>query len=101
MRVRFVYRRGVEDELRRDRKVEASLDRNAGRIATAARGFAPVRSGRYRSSIVVAHEPGESGGSIAIARATVPYAAYVEWGTNDTPTRHPLARGLAAVVGST
>jgi len=100
MRVRFVYRRAIEDELRRDPVVEKSLDTSAGRIANAAKGFAPVRTGRYVSSIVVGHELGEGGGQIAQARATAPYAAYVEWGTSrPTPDLHPLARGVAAVTG--
>lgn len=99
MRVRFDYRRAIEDELRRDPKVEDELDESASRIATAAKQFAPVRTGRYVSSIVVSHEADLAGGEISVVRATAPYAAYLEWGTNDTPTMHPLARGVASVVG--
>src|SRR5262245_25156587 len=98
MRVRFTYRRAVEDELRRDRTVERELDRSADKIATAAKGFAPIRTGRYRSSIAVAHEPGDGGGEISIVRAAVPYAAFVEFGTRYVEPKHPLALGVEVVT---
>lgn len=95
MRVRFTYRRGVEDEIRRSRGTLEELEDAADRIATAAKGFAPVRTGRLRTSIVVGTEDGN-----AVVRSTAPYAAYVEWGTSDTPAAHPLARGLEVATSS-
>jgi len=95
MRVRFVYRRGVEDEILRERGVADAVEDGADRIASAGKGYAPVRTGRYRSSISVHREEGKS-----IVTASVPYAAYVEWGTVDTPARHPLARAVETVSRS-
>jgi len=92
MRLRFIYRRGVEDELRKDSKVLGSLDTAGDRIVSAAKSFAPVRTGRLRTSIVAHRENGET-----IVRATAPYAAYVEFGTTDTPAAHPLAKAVATV----
>jgi phage gpG-like protein len=95
MRVRFVYRRGVEDEILRERGVADEVERGADRVATAAKGYAPVRTGRYRSSIAVHREEGKS-----VVAASVPYAGFVEWGTEDTPERHPLARAVETVSRS-
>jgi hypothetical protein len=95
MRVRFVYRPGVEDEIAKERRTLESLQSSADRIKSAAQGYAPVRTGRYRSSISSRIE-----GGIALAVASAPYARYIEWGTNDTPTMHPLARAAASVARS-
>jgi len=95
MRVRFVYRREIEDELVRERGVLEAVEDGADQIASAAKGYAPIRTGRYRSSIAVHREEGKS-----IVAASVPYAAFVEWGTNDTPERHPLARAVETVSRS-
>ena len=95
MRVRFVYRPGVEDEIAKERTTLDGLDDAAEKIADAARGFAPIRTGRYRSSITTRRDGLES-----IVVADAPYAKFVEWGTNDTPTMHPLARGAEAVTRS-
>lgn len=94
MRVRFVYRRGVEDEIAKEARTLDSLRDGADRISTEAKGFAPVRTGRYRSTITTRVE-----GSEAFAYATVPYAAYVEWGTSKgSPDQHPLARAVEVVT---
>ena len=95
MRVRFTYRAGVEDEIRRDRGTLEALDDAAIGVATAAKGYAPVRTGAYRSSISTRREEGKS-----IAYAAIGYAAFVEWGTNDTPDQHPLARAVETVSSS-
>ena len=95
MRVRFSYRRGVEDEIARERGTLEALDDAAERVATAAKGYAPVRTGAYRSSITTRREEGKS-----IAYASVGYAAYVEWGTTHTPDQHPLARAVETVSRS-
>jgi hypothetical protein len=92
--VRFVYRRAVEPELRSDRVVQDRVGDGAERIATAARSFAPVRTGRYRASITTRRE-----GEQVNAIAAVPYGAFLEWGTVDTPTFAPLRRGLETVEG--
>lgn len=94
MRVRFVYRRGVEDEIARERPTLESLEDTADRVVTAAKGFAPVRSGRYRSTITSRID-----GETAVAYAAVPYAVFVEWGTSKgSPDQHPLAKAVEAVT---
>ena len=95
MRLRFTYRRGVEDEILRERGLKETVDESAQKIADAAKNYAPVATGRYRTSIVVQRD-----GDLAVVRSTAPYSAYVEWGTNDTPAAHPLARGLETVERS-
>lgn len=90
--VRFAYRKSIEAELRRDRKVVDGLDAGAEKIARAARGLSPIRTGRYRSSITVARARGTGRGDISTVSASVPYAVFVEWGTRNMAADHPLAR---------
>lgn len=94
MRVRFVYRRGVEDEIAKERPTLEGLQDAADRVVEAAKGIAPVATGRYRSSITSRID-----GEAALAYAAVPYAAYVEWGTSrGSPDQHPLARAVETVT---
>ena len=97
MRVRFVYRRAVEPELRRERGVRERVTDAAEEVASAAKSYAPVRTGVYRDSIVTESELTDEG-YVARTRATAPYAAFIEFGTNDTQAYAPLQRGLDAVT---
>lgn len=71
-------------------EVAAAARVKAQRVAEEARAIAPVRTGGYRNSIHV-----EQDGPAASVVADVPYAAFVELGTEDTPIFAPLRRALA------
>lgn len=76
--------------------VTAVVRTDAEAIAEAARGLAPVRTGRYRGSITAALEPSSEGARGRVS-ASVPYAPFIEFGTTDTPAFAPIshaARGL-------
>lgn len=66
--------------------------KQAGLVATAARSFAPRRTGRLASSISPQRRPG--GGGRAVVSA--PYAGYVEYGTRHMRGRHYLKRAVEA-----
>lgn len=67
-------------------------------VESAAKGFAPVDTGRLRASIT--HDADETG---AVIGTNVEYAPYVELGTVYRPAKPFLTRGLltskAALVG--
>lgn len=92
---RFDYRPEVEGELRRQRGIGDALRSVADDAANAARMFAPVRTGAYRASIASSVERSGDGYE-ARAGASVPYALFIEYGTNDTPAFSPLRKGIAA-----
>jgi hypothetical protein len=85
----FRYFPSVEPQIRAMPGVVAVIEDDAQAIAEAARGLAPVRTGRYKASISAALERG-SEGAVGRVSATAPYAIYIEFGTNDTPTFRPI-----------
>lgn len=67
------------------------LDSTAETIADRARNLAPVDTGTYRNSIQ-ADSGMENGKSVGQVSSDVPYAAFIEFGTSDTPTFAVLRR---------
>lgn len=67
--------------------VTRALGFKAGAIAGSAKLAAPVRTGRYRGSIIAIDNR---------VWALAPYSKFVEFGTSDTPTFAPLRRGADA-----
>lgn len=76
--------------------VEAVIRKDAEAIKDGARSLAPVRTGAYRDSIAAAVEHSSTGPTGRIT-ASAPYAVFLEFGTNDTPTFAPITRAAAQV----
>lgn len=72
------------------RETVKQTQRTGERTASRARQIAPKRTGTLANSIDFVEK--EDGGEL---RVTVPYAAYVEFGTSDTPAQ-PFARPALA-----
>lgn len=86
-------------------EVQADLAGRMDRVVAAAQATAPVRTGRYRSSIHRVETP-DADGTVHVD-ADVPYAIYVEHGTRQTdrngrsihPPRFTLTNALDAAGG--
>jgi HK97 gp10 family phage protein len=68
-------------------------DKQAGIVASRARGFAPVRTGRLRRSIKARRGPGGVGGHVEVG---APYGYYVENGTRHMRGRFYMKRAVEA-----
>lgn len=65
--------------------VQIQVSHKADKIAERAKSIAPVRTGFYRDSIVAVEAEGGKPGEWVVV-ANDPKAAYLEYGTSDTPT---------------
>jgi HK97 gp10 family phage protein len=76
-------------------KVKADVERRSLRVEGAAKGLAPVDTGRLRSSIT--HEVEVQGAEVVGRIGTnVEYAIFQEFGTSRMPAHPYLRPGLAA-----
>lgn len=99
MTVTFVPNPDWEREVQRSEDLQHSVTTAAEEVAAKAKELAPVLTGALRDSIRVEHPLDASPQAEAQVVAGVPYSAYVEFGTTDTPM-HPFLRPAAdAVVG--
>jgi hypothetical protein len=87
----FIETPGLEKLLLSAPEVIGAARVKADRVAEEAKVIAPVRTGAYRDSIHVEQDGIESN-----VVADVPYAGFVEFGTEDTPIFAPLRRALSA-----
>ena len=93
-RARVVLSRAGVAALLADPGVQAEVTRHAEAVAAEARASAPVRTGRYRESIVVESGPSPvDGRARAVVKATAPHAHLVEARTGN------LARAMNATGG--
>ena len=80
-------------QLKLEPTMGAVLLAEAEEVAAEAKRIAPVETGAYRDSLRA--EGGIEGSSfVGRVLSDVPYAAYVEFGTMDTPAFHVLARAI-------
>lgn len=86
----FIPNPALLSELESSAGMKDALKEAAEAGASEARRIAPVDTGDYQDSIHV-----EEGDGVQLV-ADVPYAIYVELGTEDTPAFQPLRRGLEA-----
>jgi hypothetical protein len=97
---RFEYRRQVERELAAGTAMADRLARLAERAAEAARGHAPERTGHYVDSIQASSGVIDTDdGPTAVGRVLSDdfKAAWIEFGTVDTPVFAPLRKGTEQI----
>jgi hypothetical protein len=90
---RFVLNPAGLAELAVSPQLVEPIEKIASEIELKAKGFAPVRTGAYRASI--SSEVSILGDRIVgKVTADVPYAGFIEFGTEDTPVFQPLRKAL-------
>lgn len=89
---RFVPNRNLDNELRREVRYKVELLAAAKDAETAAKSFAPVRTGAYRDGIKAQIQGGD-----VVLSATDFKSHWIEWGSANNPPSAPLRRGVRAV----
>jgi len=94
----FIPNPALEAELEHSAEVKRALKEQADRGAVVAKAIAPVLTGAFRDSIHV-EEQGDGYAIVADSHdnENEPDAAYIEFGTSDTPAHHTLADALQSL----
>lgn len=96
--VTFIPNPGLEHEWEASADSRHMVDEIAEAVAEEARHLAPVDTGLLAASIKVEQETLD-GNPGAVIVAGVPYAAYVEVGTSDTPAQPFLRPAIERATG--
>ncbi len=100
MPIRFVPTPGLDSIIEHSEGVHNAVKEKADQGAAVAKAIAPVYTGAFRDSIHVV----ENGTGYAIVADSTdeqgnPDAAYIEFGTSDTPAHHTLTDALQSLGG--
>ncbi len=100
MSVVFVPTPGLESLIEHSEGVHDATKEKAERAESVAKALAPVLTGAFRDSIhVVENGTGYSVVADSTDEQGNPDAAYIEFGTSDTPAHHTLSDALQSLGG--